>query len=430
MDPPAGPVLAEDDGTLLRVRGIRYARAARFAAPQPLAPWSDVLDATTRGPACPQLPSRLEWVTGPVVDALAMSEDCQVLSVTAPADADGLPVMVWLHGGAYVSGGGEAPKYDADELARRGRVVVVRVSYRLGVLGYLSPSGVDNLGLRDQILALQWVHDNIGAFGGDPGRVTVFGQSAGADSVLSLMLCERTTGLFQRAIMQSAPLGVRDGRDAMTAAMRSAVNAASTGELLDAQTAASAEAARFGLIGRLPFGPIMGSDPLPAASDADDRLADAARRIELLVGYTRNDGAPFVAMDPRIARLSRLGPVGAAAESAAAAKLTHRVFARPARRLAKAWRRYGGRSATFRVDWSPAEMGACHCIELPLLFDATAWADSPMLGGQPVDDRLAETMRRNWSGFAYRGIGGLDSPALRLGSSASVGLRHAKRQKA
>ena len=90
LDPPAGPLLAEDDGALLHARGIRYARAARFAAPQPIAPWPDVLDATARGPVCPQLPSRLEWVTGPVVDGLAMSEDCQVLSVTAPSDATGV----------------------------------------------------------------------------------------------------------------------------------------------------------------------------------------------------------------------------------------------------------------------------------------------------------------------------------------------------
>jgi para-nitrobenzyl esterase len=417
LDPPAGPLLAEDDGTLLQVRGIRYARAARFAAPQPLAPWSDVLEATTRGPACPQLPSRLEWVTGPVVDDLAMSEDCQVLSVTAPSDANGLPVLVWLHGGAYVSGGGESPKYDADELARRGRVVVVRVSFRLGVLGYLSPSGVDNLGLRDQILALQWVHDNIGDFGGDPARVTVFGQSAGADSVLSLVLCEQTPGLFQRAIMQSAPLGLREGRDAMTAAMRSAACTATTGDVLDAQTAAAAAAARFGLIGRLPFGPIMGLDPLPAASETDDRLADAAPRIELLIGYTRNDGAPFAAMAPRIARAKRLGPVGVVIERVSAAALTRRVFGVPARRLAEAWRRYGGRSASYRVDWSPprAPLGACHCIELPLLFDGAVWADAPMLGGAPVDERLADTMRRNWSGFAHRGVDGLDSPTLRFG---------------
>jgi para-nitrobenzyl esterase len=409
--------LASDDGSLLRVRGIRYARAARFAAPQPLPPWLDVLKATTRGPACPQLPSRLEWVTGPVADDLAMSEDCQVLSVTAPSDADGLPVMVWLHGGAYVSGSGEAAKYDADELARTGRVVVVRVTYRLGILGYLSPSGVDNLGLRDQILALRWVHDNIDAFGGDPGRVTVFGQSAGADSVYSLMLCEETTGLFQRAIMQSAPLGVREGRDEMTAAMRLAANGYSPAELMDAQIAAAVAAARFGLVGGLPFGPIMGLDPLPAAADADDRLADAARRIELLLGYTRNDGTPFAAMDPRVAKARRFGPVGTAVERAASASMTRRAFSAPARRLAKTWRGSGGRVATYRVDWSPpgAPLGACHCIELPLLFDGAEWGDAPMLGGGPIDDRLAGAMRRNWSGFAHHGVDGLDSPTLRFG---------------
>jgi para-nitrobenzyl esterase len=415
LGPPAGLLLAEDDGSLLHARGIRYGRAARFAAPQPLAPWSDVLDATTRGPACPQLSSRLEWVTGPVVDGLALSPDCQVLSVTAPSDADSLPVMVWLHGGAYVSGGGEAPKYDADELARTGRVVVVRVSYRLGVLGYLSPSGVDNLGLRDQILALRWVHDNIAAFGGDPDRVTIFGQSAGADSAFSLLLCEQMAGLFQRAILQSAPLGVRSGRAAMTAAMRAAATAVTTGEVLDAQTAAAAAAARFGLISAMPFGPIMGRDPLPAESDVDERLADAAQRVELLVGYTRNDGLPFVAMNPRIARLKRFGPLGRIAERTAAAALTQRAFGKPARRLAEQWRKYGGRSATFRVDWSPSRMGACHCIELPLLFDPAPWVDSPMLGGRPIDDRLAGTMRRNWSGFAHNGVAGLDSPTLRFG---------------
>jgi para-nitrobenzyl esterase len=415
LDPPAGPLLAEDDGALLHVRGVRYGRAARFAAPQPLAPWSEVLDATARGPVCLQLPSRLEWVTGSVVNGLAMSPDCQVLSVTAPSDADGLPVMVWLHGGAYVSGGGESAHYDADELARTGRVVVVRVSYRLGVLGYLSPSGVDNLGLRDQILALQWVHDNIATFGGDPDRVTVFGQSAGGDSVFSLMLCEQTAGLFQRAIMQSAPLGARPGRDAMTAAMRAAAKAVTTGEVLDAQTAAGAAAAHFGLVSGMPFGPIMGLDPLPAESEADKRLADAARRIELLVGYTRNDGAPFVAMNPRIARLKRFGPLGRIAERVAAAALTQRAFGKAARLLAQQWRKYGGRSATFRVDWSPSELRACHCIELPLLFDPAPWVDSPMLGGRPIDSRLAEAMRRNWSGFAHNGVAGLDSPALRFG---------------
>jgi len=124
-------------------------------------------------------------------------------------------------------------------------------------------------------------------------------------------------------------------------------------------------------------------------------LADAARRIELLVGYTRNDAAPFAAMNPRIARAKRFGPPGRILERAAAAAMTRLVFSAPARRLARTWQGYGGRSATFRVDWSPSRLGARHCIELPLLFDSAAWEDAPMLGGRPIDNRLAEAVRRN-----------------------------------
>lgn len=407
--------MVEDDGVLLRARGIRYARADRYAAPIPLTPHINVVDATERGPVCPQLPSRLDWATGPVVAGLAVSEDCHVLSVTAPSDANQLPVMIWLHGGAYLTGSGEAPKYDADNLARQGRVVVVRVSYRLGVLGYLGPNGGENLGLRDQLLAVQWVHDNIVAFGGDPQRVTLFGQSAGADSVLSLMLCEQTAGLFQRAIMHSAPLGIRSGREAMTEAMRAALQTAATDGLLDAQGAAIAAASRFGLVSGMPFGPILGIDPLPPQSEVWERLAMVARRVELLIGYARHDSAPFVVGSPAAATLKQLGRVGRAAERATIAAMTRRVFGAPALRLARRWRRYGGRSGTFRVDWSPGPIGACHCVDLPLLFDTESWCDAPMLGTAGVDEQIAQKMRRSWASFAYDGLAGLDSVELRIG---------------
>jgi para-nitrobenzyl esterase len=240
LDVGCGPLLVHGDGVLIRARGIPYATAERYAAPVPAPKHSEVCDATRRGPVCPQFPSRLEYVTGPVVDGLARSEQCQVLSVTAPCDAQGLPVMVWFHGGAYLSGSGEAPKYDPDALVEEGRVVVVTVSYRLGIFGYLNPhpDGEENLGLRDQILALRWIRENIAAFGGDPSQVTIFGQSAGGDSVMSLILSVGTTGLFHRAILQSAPLGLRNGREAMTAAMRDAV-AAALGGLTRARPASS-----------------------------------------------------------------------------------------------------------------------------------------------------------------------------------------------
>lgn len=157
IDSRCGPLLAHEDNGLIHARGIVYATADRFAAPTLLAEHADVVDATARGPACPQLPSRLEFVTGTVIDGLAVSEHCQVLSVTAPADADRLQVMVWFHGGAYITGSGEAVKYDADALAAEGNVVVVNVSYRLGVFGYLNlhDRDTENLGLRDQICALR-----------------------------------------------------------------------------------------------------------------------------------------------------------------------------------------------------------------------------------------------------------------------------------
>ncbi|ORA15072.1 para-nitrobenzyl esterase [Mycobacterium asiaticum DSM 44297] len=415
---------------LVRARGIPYARASRFGAPVPAPPHTDDLDATRRGPVCPQLPSRLEFVTGPVVANLSQHEQCQVLSVTAPSDAQGLPVMVWFHGGAYVSGSGEAPKYDPDELVADGRVVVVTVTYRLGIFGYLNPDGDGdaNLGLRDQIMALHWVQHNIAAFGGDRSRVTIFGQSAGADSVLSLILSDGTAGLFHRAILQSAPLGLRYGREAMTAAMRNSANEAlrdvspaeaSIGQLLDAQMAAVATAQRFGARGGFPFAPIAGMAPLPATPDERRRLLDAASNVEILAGYTCDDAAPFVAMDPRGRRLGRLGRLGNAMTGLVVRSVTKRIFSRPALDLAKLWISAGGRAATFRVDWSPAgaPLGACHCIELPLLLGTPAsWADAPMLGtgSDPIDAQLARTTRGRWAAFAHDGIPALGGTALRI----------------
>ncbi|QYL19243.1 carboxylesterase family protein [Mycolicibacterium pallens] len=421
VEASCGPLLVDDDGVLINARGIVYATAERFTAPILASPHTDVYDATQRGPACPQLPSRLNFVTGPVIDQLPRSEACQVLSITAPSNAENLPVMVWFHGGAYMSGSGEAPKYDPDLLVAEGRVVVVRVTYRLGIFGYLNPGadGDENLGLRDQIVALRWVKQHIATFGGDPSRVTIFGQSAGGDSVFSLMLSAESAGVFHRAIIQSAPLGLLEGREPMTAAMRLAVADALGGvapadasveQLLDAQTAAVTAAQRFGLTGGLPYAPIAGLDPLP---DSHRRIGDTAPHVEILVGFTANDAGPFLAMNPHTRRLQRIGLA-----RAAGAVMTRRIFGHPARRLATTWTAHGGNAATCRVDWSPAgaPLGACHCIELPLLFESECWADAPMLGSTPnaIDRALARRVRGYWSAFARDGVAGLGASHLRV----------------
>lgn len=425
-----GTIQVDHQDGLVRARGVRYGTARRFAVAEPPPAWSGVRDATQPGPACPQRPSRLGWVTGDALKGLTTDENCLVLSVTAPANAQRLPVMVWFHGGAYVAGSGESAKYDPAALARAGNVVVVNVSYRLGIFGYLAPPGVgaDNLGLRDQILALRWVQDNIAAFGGDAANVTAFGQSAGAHSVWSLMLSEGAAGLFHRAILQSAPLELDDGRDDMAVAMRSAMAIALAGadpaeasveRLLAAEGAAVVAAQDFGLLGGLAFAPRLGRGPLPAPADVPEAIAAAAARIELLIGYTKDDAAPFVAMDPRVARFNRVPVLGRLAVRAGSATITKQAFSGPAERLAQTWRNHGGRVGTYRFDWTPASapLGACHCIELPFLFGSPqTWADAPMLGPQRViDNQLADEMRSRWAEFAHHGVESLPEPALRFG---------------
>jgi para-nitrobenzyl esterase len=425
-----GPALIDDDGVLLRARGVPYGSASRFASPAAPAPWTEARDLTQRGPACPQLPSRLEFVTGPVTDTLEHSENCHVLSVTAPSGGERMPVMVWFHGGAYVSGSGESPKYDPDALVTEGRVVVVNVSYRVGILGYCTPLGAPetNLGLHDQLLALKWVRDNIAQFGGDPAQVTLFGQSAGGDSVLCLLLSEAADRLYSRAIIQSAPLGLRYGRDEMTAVMRAAAAEFLSGtdlltapveELLEAQVASLAAAQRFGLVGGLAYGPTFGVDPLPSVDEADLRLSHLARTVDLLVGATKLDAAPFVEISSTASPLRRLGPLTRAGKRAASVVMTRRVFSGPAQRLANRWRENGGSATSYRLDWSPAgaPLGACHCMDLPLLLGtAAAWSDAPMLGphDDPVDNGLGKRMRGLWSRFAYEGTAALGAETLRF----------------
>ena len=202
----------------------------RWAPPAPVQPWDDILDATEFGPACPQPPGAVGGGVGP------MDEDCLRLNVWTAAGPAGAPrpVMVWIHGGGFHSGSASQATYDGAALARSG-VVLVSINYRLGALGFLAHPALSaespqhasgNYGILDQIAALRWVQANVRAFGGDPGNVTIFGESAGAVSVCALMCTPLAQGLFHRAIAQSgaapARLRYRDkaqpGLDSMEAA--------------------------------------------------------------------------------------------------------------------------------------------------------------------------------------------------------------------
>jgi para-nitrobenzyl esterase len=214
VETESGRVVGTQAQEITAFKGLPYAAppigALRWRAPQPPAAWSDIRDASKVGNACPQKRGLSLEGGG---DPGALDEDCLSLNVFAPRAEPGarLPVMVWLHGGALIFGAGGLPLYDGAALARQG-VVAVTLNYRLGPLGFFvhpaiereAPDGAVNFGLLDQIAALQWVQRNIAAFGGDPGKVTLFGQSAGAQSVLALMSSPLSRELMQRAIVQSA----------------------------------------------------------------------------------------------------------------------------------------------------------------------------------------------------------------------------------
>ncbi|WP_225235606.1 carboxylesterase family protein [Klenkia terrae] len=415
----AGVFTARREGDLVRATGIRYARAERFRLPVAEPTASEPVPATSLSPACPQNPTPL--LDDLLVDAmgeLTVDEDCLRLSVTAPADADGLPVMVFLHGGSYRAGAGDSPVFDPGALVREQRVVVVAVTYRLGLLGYLGGTArTANLGLLDQIEALRWVQRAIAGFGGDPGCVTVFGHSAGGDAVAHLMIADGARGLFSRAIVQSAPLGISRGRARMSAAMDAAAGDLDARtplpELLAAEARVEAAAAPFGLVAAMPFGTRYGVAPLPAEDDLDAAWADAAPHVDLLIGSTPREVAlflPGLAATPAapLARVLALPVVGPLLSRGAVAVASWKVYGGAVRSFARRHAAAGGRASTYRLDWGApgSPYRAAHCVDLPLLFtDEAAWRGAPLIAGADWSDveRRGRQLRQVWADFARTG---------------------------
>jgi para-nitrobenzyl esterase len=427
-------VVAVDSGALRGLRvghvqhflGVPYARASRFSEPRPPQGWAGQRDATQHGPVCPQPPPPLEGVMGRALRVPVQDEDCLTLSVSTPGlDDRRRPVMVWLHGGAYIVGAGSSDWYRPGALVGEGDVVVVRVNYRLGVFGYLKMAGVSpaNLGVMDQIAALRWVQRNIAAFGGDPAQVTVFGESAGAHSVATLMSSAETRGLFRRAILQSAHLGV--GFTTAATAQRVAhlfeaalqgvdPRSASPQQLVSAQQAVIARMSRPAGMNSTPaFGPIAGEPPVPEATDLTECPARFHPGVDLVIGTARDEMRAFFDSNPLLARMRRVPGVGRPALDALTVQVTRRIFAAPAARLADAQARKGAGVYRYRFDWAPPSggFGACHTIDLPfVLGDRESWGDAPMLGGVPWEaiDALGRQVRRAWTTFARHGDPGLD----------------------
>lgn len=425
-------------------RGIPFAQPPtgelRLAPPAPTVPWTGVRDALEPGAAAPQSASRLEAVVGPM--RIHQSEDCLFLEVWTPNVEGDHPVMVFLHGGGFSSGTGGQDWYEGARLAERG-VVVVNINYRLGALGYLylaelaEGMGEGNLALLDQLAGLRWVQENISAFGGDPGRVTLAGQSAGALSAIAMAGSAVSDGLFQRVILQSPPGGLVPAlaEDATSAAERflhrlglrpdqaHQLRSMPVDQLLSAQLDVARASGRF--MDPTPPFQLVADGKLVATPDIIGTAESRLRSLDVMLGSNHHEGNAFYALNPQVRDIAAAdaveavrswygdsGPEVYARRSAAMPGATpgdilsriadEHFFDRGLLRLVD----WAARGYVYRFDWHSGSLfAACHCIELPFVFGTLdAWREAPMLsGGRPVPMSLVDAVQDAWAAFVHNG---------------------------
>ena len=449
----------EKEGVLL-FGGIPYAApptgTRRFRAPEPHDGWPGVRDARRFGPAAPQ-PREEGLTANPQVH---WDEDCLTLNVCTPAIDDARrPVLVWIHGGGFRTGQGAIPWYNGTSFAQRGDIVTVSLNYRLGALGFAhledvggaeySSSGLN--GIRDQIAALRWVHDNIAAFGGDREHVTIAGESAGGMSVGILLGCPAAAGLFRSAIAESGAAHTVLSREDGTNLGRCFATAAGTGSIddllaapVDRILAAQVEIERQSRSGDLrphtgtgiagmPFQPVVDGRVLPRPP-IDAVRAGLSSDVRVLVGTNRDEMTLFPAGAVDEDRLRRIaGRVFADAEAAVAAYrseqphaspeelltaiLTDRFFRIPAVRLAEAQGHSGGTAFQYLFTWESRAFGgrlkATHALEIPFAFNNLGRAGADIfLGPGPTPQALADAMHAAWIAFIRTGDPSCDTVGL------------------
>jgi len=443
----SGRVSGSFEGPLAVFRGIPFAGppagSLRFAAPETPEPWTGVRKATTFGPAAAQSAIDIEYVPGfslwEGIDAT--SEDCLTANVWTPGLTGRRPVLVWIHGGAFLKGAGSQALYDGATLAARGEVVVVTANYRLGAFGFL---GLDderfaaNAGLLDQIMVLDWVAEHATAFGGDPGNVTIFGESAGAISVAALMTCDRAAGRFHRVVAQSGAgrrLPSADSATEMTDRLLAALglDRSRVGELLSlpveriisAQVKVSVDVRRDDL--GAGFQPWIDGEVLGRQA-TDGLAAGSAAGVPFLVGTNEHEMNLWRVLEPGLRSLDEAGlafrvqrlvgeSAGELIEAYRAARpsaglfqlwqaiWSDREFRIPSLRAADAQAQHAP-TYSYLFTWpSPAPgIGSCHGLELPFVFGTldSKGADA-FAGSGPAAEVLAIRMQDAWLSFARTG---------------------------
>jgi para-nitrobenzyl esterase len=480
VETAAGPVVGRPvhEG-VWNWRGIPYAAPPvgerRFRPAEEHSGWSTALETTEFGARAVQPPSILAPGDTP------SSEDCLTLNVWAPEEADGLPVMVWIHGGGFTTGSADIGWYDGSNLARRG-VVVVTLNYRLGPLGFLHLGSLDaaftgaaNAGLSDQAMALRWVRDNIVKFGGDPSSVTLFGESAGAMSLSAHLGRPGSAGLFHRAIAQSGAarlVQTADHAEAHLHALAAELGIPADPEAFLAVSAAtlaaatpSVDAGGSGSGLALPYMPTVDGSSLPIPP-IEAIASGLANDVTLVSGTNANEMALFHVfanlvnpsgpldrerLERRVgAALRSWGSAAGTNETISAyeaarstndpqllwtAVTTDTVFRMPSIEMCAAHSAAGGTTYAYEFHHPSTafggSLGAAHAVEIPFVFDNLSQPGADMLLGEitPTRQALADRLAATWCGIARHGhpkFEGVQSwPRYEAGSRATLCINEA-----
>ena len=422
--------------------GVPYAshlgNDERFQRAKPIEPWSGVLDAKQSGPISPQLSSRLSRVMGDFM--LPHDENSLTLDIWCPDNNQKeIPVLFWIHGGAFISGAGSLEWYRGDRFAKQQNVIVIGVNYRLGALGFLCHPDISsgNMGIEDQMLALEWVYSNIEYFGGDRKNITLMGQSAGAISVYALLANKRASKMVSNAILQS---GRYDNFEELEVAHKKterfadiagvevkALKTLPLDEILNVQTKFAKTQAEFAS-SAIPFLPVI--DQHSIRSEVHEDFLEGARGKNIILGFTRDEMHAWFSGIDEIEKASleqielvfkreftndwhiildecRKRRPGASAMEIISMGMNISNFEGHTVNLAKRLSSVDANTWLYRFDWSSPEsiFGACHCIELPFIFGTASQWSPPMLSGGRATEiaGLSKIIQETWGAFAREG---------------------------
>ncbi|MDF2552810.1 MAG: para-nitrobenzyl esterase [Chryseobacterium sp.] len=409
-----GKILGIIENGIIKAKNIRYAHSERFKKPIPVQPSLSEILFPEKTPVCPQnISPLLEKMIGKInLDDFEVDESPQFISIFRPekiSENEKLAVVVWIHGGSYELGCGDLSTADPTDWVKEQNIIVVSVSYRLGIFGFLggSEGRPANLGLFDIIEALKWIKTYIPDFGGNSENITLFGQSSGGDAIAHLMISDGAEGLFNRVIIHSAPLGLRLNRQKMYSEFLKKTGTltaeSDTFEIVKNYKNHLPSFFKYGLKAAMPFGTQYGLPPLCNEGEAEEKWRKSAAKYDVLIGINDEETAFYLRVSDKMNQYLPKKIINKAIRST-----TEIIYGKPAKDFADKYAEAGGNIWLFRIH-SKIDghyFGSAHAFDLPLIFgNESAWKSSGLLKNVPWKyiDENGKKLRSLWAEFARNG---------------------------